>query len=33
VTSEKENESESPFLMSKRAQTISKPWFVSITGS
>jgi hypothetical protein len=28
VTSEKENESESPFLMSKRAQTISKPWFV-----
>ena len=28
VTSGKENESESPFLMSKRAQTISKPWFV-----
>ena len=28
VTSEKKNESESPFLMSKRVQTISKPWFV-----
>jgi hypothetical protein len=28
VTSEKKNESESPFLMSKRVQTISKPRFV-----
>jgi hypothetical protein len=28
VTSEKKNESESPFLMSKRIQTISKPRFV-----
>jgi len=28
VTSEKKNESESPYLMSKRIQTISKPWFV-----
>ena len=28
VTSEKKNESESPFLMSKRVQTISKPQFV-----
>jgi hypothetical protein len=28
VTSEKKNESESPFLMSKRVQMISKPWFV-----
>jgi hypothetical protein len=28
VTSEKKNESESPFLMSKRVETISKPWFV-----
>jgi hypothetical protein len=28
VTSEKKNESESPILMSKRVQTISKPWFV-----
>jgi hypothetical protein len=28
VTSEKKNESESPFLMSKRVQTTSKPWFV-----
>ena len=28
VTPEKKNESESPFLMSKSTQTISKPWFV-----
>jgi hypothetical protein len=28
MTSEKKNESESPFLMSKRVQTISKPRFV-----
>jgi hypothetical protein len=28
VTSEKKNESESPFLMSKRIQMIPKPWFV-----
>ena len=28
VTSGKKNESEPPFLMSKRTQTISKPWFV-----
>jgi len=28
VTSGKKNESESPLLMSKRIQTISKPWFV-----
>jgi hypothetical protein len=28
VTSEKKNESESPYLMSKRVQTISKPRFV-----
>ena len=28
VTSEKKNESESPFLMSKRIQTISKSRFV-----
>ncbi len=32
VTSGKKNESESPFLMSKRVQTISKPWFVRRLG-
>jgi hypothetical protein len=28
VTPRKRNESKSPLLMSKRAKTISKPWFV-----
>jgi len=28
VTPRKKNESESPHLMSKRVETISKPWFV-----